>query len=284
MRAMSIEGSFARGILGRAGVPVFRLGLPTSYGITTETFEYAIERGVNYFYWGWMRDAGAFRDNFVLAIRNQRQHRDRLVITGWGQLGDDWVLKKVLHNLRTDYLDVLLLSLDAAVRSRKKKDKHYYRILKNAIKLKKRGLVRILGVIDRDIGHGHTDKSTELAGLLAAPEFDIFHVQYNPGSPSMETGFIDRLSRLSAPALVATGTASRDYLNKCRRVAEGEPVPTWEDCYRFVLSHPAVSVCLCSAVTPKQLDRAFAALDRGPMTADELGWMRRIGGAVARLR
>ena len=59
-------------------------------------------------------------------------------------------------------------------------------------------------------------------------------------------------------------------------------MPTATDCYRFVLSHPAVDVCLSGPADEKQLDRALGALRREPMTEEELAWMRRVGAAVYR--
>jgi len=58
-------------------------------------------------------------------------------------------------------------------------------------------------------------------------------------------------------------------------------VPTATDCYRYVLSRPEVDVCLTGPANPAQMQAAFEALRRGPMSEDELAWMRRVGRAVA---
>jgi aryl-alcohol dehydrogenase-like predicted oxidoreductase len=60
----------------------------------------------------------------------------------------------------------------------------------------------------------------------------------------------------------------------------GEKAPTAGDCYRFVLSHPAVDVCMSGAKTVDQMRANLAALEAGPMSPVELDRMRRIGDFV----
>jgi len=65
-----------------------------------------------------------------------------------------------------------------------------------------------------------------------------------------------------------------------RRVPLGERVPTAGDCYRFVLSQPAIGVCMTGHSSLAHTEHALAALKQGPMNAEELAWMRRIGDAI----
>jgi predicted aldo/keto reductase-like oxidoreductase len=65
-----------------------------------------------------------------------------------------------------------------------------------------------------------------------------------------------------------------------RRVPKGEPTPRASDCYRFALSNPSVDVCLLGPRNGEELDEALATMDRGPMTDDEIAWMKRVGAAV----
>jgi predicted aldo/keto reductase-like oxidoreductase len=60
----------------------------------------------------------------------------------------------------------------------------------------------------------------------------------------------------------------------------GENPPTAAECYRFVLSHPAVDVCMSGARTVEQMRENLSVLDSGPMTEAELKRMRRIGDFV----
>jgi predicted aldo/keto reductase-like oxidoreductase len=65
-----------------------------------------------------------------------------------------------------------------------------------------------------------------------------------------------------------------------KKMPPGEKPPTAADCYRFVLSHPAVDVCMSGAKTLEQMRQNLAVLDTGPMSEDELARMRRIGDHV----
>jgi predicted aldo/keto reductase-like oxidoreductase len=57
----------------------------------------------------------------------------------------------------------------------------------------------------------------------------------------------------------------------------GEKPMTAVDCYRFVLSNPAIDVCMSGAKTLEQVRENLAVFDSGPMSEDELARMRRIG-------
>ena len=66
---------------------------------------------------------------------------------------------------------------------------------------------------------------------------------------------------------------------KPEKVPAGDAVPTAGDCYRFVLSNPAVDVCMTGPKNVEQFSAALDAWDRGPMMPDELAWIRRVGAA-----
>src|SRR6185369_2565769 len=80
---------------------------------------------------------------------------------------------------------------------------------------------------------------------------------------------------------VVTYTATRwGALLDPRLTPPNEPTPRGSDCYRFALTHPDVDVTLCGAKTREELEEALDALHRGPMSADELAWMKRVGAVV----
>jgi predicted aldo/keto reductase-like oxidoreductase len=49
------------------------------------------------------------------------------------------------------------------------------------------------------------------------------------------------------------------------------------DCYRFVLSHPDVNVCVTAPSTAAQMEDNLKALNAGPLDEDEMARIRRIG-------
>jgi aryl-alcohol dehydrogenase-like predicted oxidoreductase len=48
-----------------------------------------------------------------------------------------------------------------------------------------------------------------------------------------------------------------------------------------VLTRPEVDVCLTGPANAAQMEEALEALPLGPMSEDELTWMRRVGRRVA---
>jgi len=255
--------SFDRAILGRTGIEVGRLGLAASYGAPGSTVQQAFERGVNYFYWGSFR-----RNSFGDGLRALAPQRDRflLVTQSYARLASLIApsLERALRALRFDYTDALLLGLWNGVPSP--------RILDACRKLKERGLVRFLAV--------STHNRPLIPQLASDPQFDIFHVRYNAVHRGAEREVFPRLIAHNPPGLVSfTATSWRQLLGH-KRLPHGEKIPTAGDCYRFVLTQPAVNVCMTGPANPAQFEHALEALRRGPMSDDELAWMRRVGDAI----
>src|SRR5687768_16146795 len=95
--------------LGRSGLVVSRLGLGSSYGVSGRDVERAVERGVNYLYWGSRR-----RDDFGKAItRCAQRDRDAVCVVVQSYARTAIALKPslelALRRLRLDHADVLLL-------------------------------------------------------------------------------------------------------------------------------------------------------------------------------
>jgi aryl-alcohol dehydrogenase-like predicted oxidoreductase len=156
------------------------------------------------------------------------------------------------------------------------------RILDAARRLKQRGLVRYLAV--------STHNRSLVPAIAAGRDFDVIHFRYNAAHPGAETDIFPHLPAAGRPAMVSfTATSWRQLLGKgmlqgiagSRSLPKGERVPTAADCYRFVLTRPEVDVCLTGPKDAAQLEHALEALRLGPMSADELAWMRRVGRAVS---
>ena len=266
--------TFESTVLGRTGLLVGRLGVAASYGVPTEAVERAFERGVNYLYWGSGR-----RDAFGEALRRLAPYRERFVLLiqsytrAAGLMG--WSLERALRALRFDYADILLLGMwNKPVPPR---------ILDAARKLKKRGLVRFLAV--------SSHKRVLVPEIAAGRDFDAIHFRYNAAHPGAEQDIFPHLAAQGRPGMVAfTATSWGQLLGKkslqarlqgARPLPKGEKAPTAADCYRFVLSRPEVDVCMTGPANAAEMDQALEALRLGPMTEDELAWMRRVGRAVS---
>jgi hypothetical protein len=120
------------------------------------------------------------------------------------------------------------------------------------------------------------------ATLAASGEFDIVHLRYNAAHPGAERDIFPRLSAESRPGMVSfTGTSWGQLLNP-GYTPPGEPTPTAADCYRFVLSNPDIDVCATGPASSDHVDDALSAREAGPLSGDELAWMKRVGAEVRR--
>jgi aryl-alcohol dehydrogenase-like predicted oxidoreductase len=266
--------SFARTTLGRTGLEVGRLGVASSYGVPGTALEWAFERGVNYFFWGSRRT-----ESFGAALKRLRPHRERfvLVIQSYTRLASllSWSLERALRTLSFDHTDVLLLGMwNKPVPAR---------ILDAARRLKERGLARFLAV--------STHNRKLVPRIAAGGDFDVVHFRYNAAHPGAEQDIFPHLVAAHRPGMVSfTATGVRSLLGKgplqgflpgTRRLPKSERVPTAADCYRFVLTRPEVDVCMTGPANAAQMEQALEALRLGPMSEDELAWMRRVGRMVA---
>jgi aryl-alcohol dehydrogenase-like predicted oxidoreductase len=251
-------------ILGQTGLQAGRLGLGAAYGAPAAAFEEAFEKGCNYFYWT-SRKSG-MRE----AIQNicKNGHRDRLIIAVQSYSRSAFLLehsvKRALKSLAVEYADILLLGWHNKAPANRLMDK--------AVSLKQKGLVRFLGMS----GHNRS----LFPGMNEKGVFDLFHIRYNAAHRGAETETFPFLRQENGPGIV-TYTATRwGHLLKPKYIPPGETPPTATDCYRFVLTHPAVDVCLCG---PKNIDQgrgALKALELGPMNKDEMARMKKIGDHV----
>jgi aryl-alcohol dehydrogenase-like predicted oxidoreductase len=252
---------FDRTILGRTGIEVGRLGVSASYGVPAAAVEEAFDRGVNYLYWGSIR-----REPFAEALRHlsrQRQHMV-LVVQSYSRAAAlvGWSVERALRRVAYEYADVLLLGMwNRPVPPR---------ILDAARRLRERGLVRHLAV---------STHNRRAVRTLASLDIDIVHVRYSAAHRGAESEVFPHLPA-GAPGIVSFTATRWKNLMDPRRVPRGERVPTAADCYRFVLSNPAVDVCMTGPATAAEMREALLAWEQGPLPAEELAWMRRVGDAV----
>ena len=255
---------FEQRTLGRTGLRVGRMGIAASYGVPAAAVERAFEHGINYFYWGTFR-----RNPFGEAIRNLKPQRERfvLVVQSYSRIPKlvGWSVERALRKLGLDYADILLLGLWNKPVSQG--------ILEAAQAVRERGLVRCLAV--------SSHHRPLISKLSLGRDFDVIHFRYNAAHPGAETDIFPYLPARNLPGMVAYTATSWGQLLNPRKLPAGERVPTAADCYRFVLSRPEIDVCMSGPANTEEANAAIEALERGPMPADELAWMRRAGSAVA---
>jgi len=253
--------------LGRTGLRVSKLGLGSSFGAPTRAYHEAFERGVNYFYWGSIRRS--LMGDAVRDIARQKREEMVIVVQSYsrmaGLLGPS--VERAIRKLRIDYADVLLLGWHNSDPSP--------RVLEAALELKRQGRVGHIALSSHQRSFFPT--------LLDDDAYSIWHVRYNAVHPGAERdvfpSLVDR-SESERPGIVTYTTTSWGQLCDSKKVPDGERVPTGTDCYRFALSNPDVNACLAGPDTEDQMLQALATLEKGPMDAEELAWMRRVGERI----
>lgn len=254
---------FPSRVLGRTGLSVGPIGISASYGVPGSAVERAVDAGMNYLYWGSLR-----RRAFGDALRRLSSRRTSfvLVVQSYAPFGRSIAgsLERALRDLRFDYADVLLLGMW----NRRPPP----RVMDACAALKSRGLVRHLAM--------STHNRRLIPEMAGERGVDIFHVRYNAAHRGAESEVFPRLPAIDPPGIVSfTATSWRQILDT-RRTPEGERTPTAADCYRFVLSQPAVHVCMTGPSTAEHVEASLEAARLGPMNEEELAWMRRVGDAV----
>ncbi|HNV02483.1 MAG TPA: hypothetical protein PLE61_06680 [Vicinamibacterales bacterium] len=258
---------FADRTLGRTGLTVGPLGIAASYGAPAAAVERAVEAGLNYLYWGSLRTKA-----FAEALRHLAPSRDRLVLVVQSYSRSaallTWSVERALRRIGYDHADVLLLGLWNGPVSP--------RIMEAARRLQRRGLVNALAV------SGH--KRAALAGLAAGGGVDVIHVRYSASHPGAARDLFPHLPGGSGPGVVSFTALDYGRMVHPRYTPAGLRTPSAGDCYRFVLSHPAVDVSMTGPRSAADVDQIIAARELGPMNGDELAWMTRVGEAVAARR
>lgn len=250
-------------MLGKTGLTVGPIGISASYGVPTAAIEHAFERGVNYLYWGSRRTAA-----FAEALRHLRPHRERIVfvLQTYSRMASHlrWSVERAIRSVGYGHADVLLLGWwNHPVNPR---------VLDAARTLRERGLVRFIAISGHDRPY--------LGRLAAGEDVDVIHVRYNAAHPGAERDVFPHVPAHGRTGLVAFTATSWGQLLRPRSTPAGERTPTAADCYRFVLSNPLIDVCATGPASAAHVDEALAAVERGPMSDEELTWMRRVGAAV----
>lgn len=253
--------------LGRTGLKVGRLGISSSYGASAAAFEEAFERGCNYFVMGSFMKGRS--KEMIKAIRNisEKGQRERLVVCQM-EYTHSRILGKShfysgLKKLGLEYVDVLMLGYYPS--------KPRNSVMDLALQLKERGDAHHLAL------SGHSRK---LFPKLVDSDIDIFQVRYNAANSGAEKDVFPFCGGEKRPGMISfTATRWGQLLNEKKMPPEEKPL-TAKECYRFVLSNPAVDICMTGARTEKMMKENLETLDSGPLTEEEMARIRRIGDHV----
>ncbi len=252
-------------LLGRTGLRVGRLGISSSFGAKEEVFEEAFEHGCNYFTWGTFIKGSS--PEMEKAIREiiKKGKREELVLAliSYAHVPalTEKFFKSRLKQLGIERADILNLGYFM--------NRPRQSIIDGALSMKEKGLVRYIGILS------HNRKL--FPSLHEEGIFDLFHVRYNAAHRGAETDVFPKITGESKPGIVTyTATRWKQLINP-KKIPPGEKTPSAADCYRFVLSNPSVDVCMMGVRNLVQLRENLKTLNLGPLSEEELAWMRRVG-------
>jgi aryl-alcohol dehydrogenase-like predicted oxidoreductase len=245
------------------------LGLSATYRPGKKTIFKAIDEGINYFF-------GFGLDTQLTAVMRDVLKRDRssFVLAGGvynliiGYPNIRKTLEKRLRMFRTDYLDMFLFlgvtrEQDFPPEAR---DELYT--------LRDEGKIRAVGISTHD---------RKFAGKLAAENaLDVLMIRYNAAHRGAEQDIFPYVKPHNPGIISFTATRWRHLLRRPRGWPRTEPVPSPGMAYRFVLSNSNVNVCLMAPSNIKQFENNMREIRLGPLSGDELDYMRRFGDVAHR--
>jgi len=267
-----MDHGFTHAAFGKTGLKVHRLGLSATYWPGKKTVYQAIDSGLNFFFCFGI-------DKQMLAVMRDVLKRDReqyVVATGAynllvGHPSLRRTLEKRLRQLGTDYLDIFLF-LGVT------KPEHLpTKTLDELYRLKEEGRFGYLGISSHD---------RKFAGRLASEgALDVLMIRYNAAHRGAEQDIFPHLTPHDPGVIGYTATRWRYLLRRPKKNwPEGKPVPDAGMCYRFVLSNPHIHVCLTAPSNKKQLAENIAAMEKGPLSQEEMHFMREFGDVVYKMK
>ncbi len=264
-----MTNNFLQTSLGRTGLTVHRLGLSATYRPGQSTLHRALDSGVNLFF-GFGIDTQMTR--FIRSLSPSQREKVVLVTGGYNYVFTYQNLQKALETrlkqFRTDTIDVFLFLgvMKGTEFPQKAQDE--------LAALKESGKIRFTGM---------SCHNRAFAGQMAAQgSLDVLMVRYNAAHPGAEKDIFPHLLPHNPGVLGYTATRWTYLLRRPKGWPKEEKIPGAGDCYRFVLSNPSVHACLSAPRSCKELEENLSALEKGPLSPEELQFMRSFGDVVHR--
>jgi aryl-alcohol dehydrogenase-like predicted oxidoreductase len=262
-----MERDFLHAPLGKLGTPVCRIGLSATYRPGREAIHKALDEGLNYlFFFGIdtqmtavVRDAVAQRrDQYVLATGAYNYIFAAQCLRK--------TLEKRLRRTRAEYIDLFhFLGVT--------KPKDFTPKVRDELQaVRESGLVRGVSISTHD---------RKFAAQLAREGvLDGMMIRYNAAHRGAETEIFSNLPESNLAVVSFTATRWRTLLRRPKGYPKAAPIPTAAQCYRFVLSNPAVHVAMMAPMNMRQLEANLEGIRQGAMSEEEMNYMRGFGDVV----
>ena len=264
-----MQQDFLRAPLAKFGTPVCRIGLSATYRPGRRTVCKALDEGINYYmYFG--------LDTQITKVLRETMHgrRDQFVLaTG----GCNWILfhrplrrtlEVRLRQMRTDYIDIVHYF---GITRRK----HFTQQVRDELQaIRESGLVRGVSISTHD--------RTFAAELARDGVLDTLMIRYNAAHRGAETEIFPQLPASNPAVIGYTATRWSQLFRRPRRYPKEARLPSPAMCYRFVLSNPAVHVCLMAPSNLAQFEDNLAEIRTGPLDEGDMKFMRCFGDFIHR--
>ena len=245
------------------GKRIHRVGVSNNYGIDGDGLRKAFDHGLNYVWYVRGTEKVATEPIKEACARD----RDSVFIATGPSMGftAGSVRKhceKVLKKLDTDHID--LLQLFWAGKMSRISDG----TLTALTKLREEGKCRGIGVSIHD---------RPWAGQLARDRvFDVLMIRYNAGHPGAEEDIFPHGEGADKVGIVSYTSTRWGTLLKAPSGWKDRPATAGE-CYAFALTNPAVDAVLTGPASWEQLKESLDELEKGPMDAQRVAWMKELG-------
>ncbi|MYD42951.1 MAG: hypothetical protein F4W90_03555 [Gammaproteobacteria bacterium] len=252
--------------LGSTGLTTSRLGIGSTFNAPASAIEAAVEWGVNYLYWGTVRQPA-----FAEAMRNvEKKNRDELIFTIQSYSRDASTVtdevEEALKSCGVERFDFLLLG------SRDEKPGNEF--IEVFERLKSRDIVRYLSISSHN-----RPFLPQLLDEYANGEspYELLMFRYNAVHRGAERDIFPHVTERPTPCM-ATYTSTRwGHLLDPEKMPPGEQPVNARDCYRYSLSPQAIDMVICGPGSAAQMQEAISALEAGPLEEDERERIERIG-------
>ena len=253
--------------IGNTGVVSSRLGIGSTFNAPASAIEEAFDQGINYLYWGTVRQPG-----FAEAMRNlTRRNRDELILTIQTYTNEaktiDAEIENALREAGVDRFDFLLLG--------NRMSEPGPDFIEAFHRLRERGIVRFLSLSS----HNRPLIPTFLSQFAdGASPYDLVMLRYNAVHRGAESDVFPFVNRNKPKPTIQVYTATRwGHLLDPAKMPTGMTAVSACDCYRYSLSHDGVDMVLCGPANRSQMQEAIKALEKGPLDAEERDRIEKIG-------
>lgn len=295
---------FAKRPLGKTGLWVSPIGIGGGMGLSSQNVLYAFEQGINYFFFSsdlhhflYRQSAEALRtlcqrgssvrEQVVLATVTYLENPEKvpgILLDQFVELGVEYI--DVFHwGWITDHTDLLPL---IKLGQRLKRPGFFntwmqdmQRMTQTAREvnadLLQRGLVRYVGASFHSRGQARAWMRN----------LDVLMLRYNIAHTGIERDVVPFLfgEKSRDPGIVVFNVAhdgQHHFHLPPPGYAPDQYIPTIPDCYRFALTHPWVDLVMTGPVNRSEIDQALAALEKGPLSAEEYALIRDYGAGFSK--